>query len=91
VESIPEWEKMVIVWEDDHTKNPYVVVKLSMTCSSTYWHLLKLFLTGVTEADVKLSLAQKEAQLAAQSIPAVHETMNASAFIVAGLSLQEHQ
>jgi hypothetical protein len=91
-ESIPDWEKMVIAWEDDHTQpNPYVVAKSGMTCSSPYWCLLKLFLTGVTEADVKISLAQKEAWPAAQGIPAVHETVNASAFIVAGLGLQEHQ
>lgn len=48
-------------------------------------------LTGVTKADVKLLLAEHEAQLVAQGVPAVHETVNASAFIVAGLGLQEHQ
>jgi hypothetical protein len=48
-------------------------------------------LTGVTEANVKLLLAEHEAQLAVQGIPAVHETVNASAFVVAGLGLQEHQ
>ncbi|KIM76829.1 hypothetical protein PILCRDRAFT_12527 [Piloderma croceum F 1598] len=36
-------------------------------------------------------LAQNEAQLAAQDIPTVHKTVNTSAFIAAGLGMQEHQ
>jgi hypothetical protein len=45
---------------------------------------------GITEADMKLKLAEMEAELAATGVPALHE-VNASAFVVAGLDLQEHQ
>jgi hypothetical protein len=45
---------------------------------------------GVTEADVKLLLAEEEAELAAQGVVALNE-VNASAFVVAGLDLQDRQ
>lgn len=40
---------------------------------------------------MKLLLAQHEAELAAQGAQSLHDTYNASAFIVAGLGLQERQ
>jgi hypothetical protein len=40
---------------------------------------------------VKLSLAMNEAELVAKGIPALHDKVSASAFIVAGLNLQEQQ
>jgi hypothetical protein len=40
---------------------------------------------------VKLALATHEAELAAKGIPALHDKVSASAFIVAGLDLQEQQ
>jgi hypothetical protein len=46
--------------------------------------------TGVTEADVKLLLAEEEAELAANGVVALNE-VNASAFVVAGLDLQDRQ
>jgi hypothetical protein len=45
---------------------------------------------GVTEANVKLLLAEEEAELAAQGVVALNE-VNASAFVVAGLDLQDRQ
>lgn len=47
--------------------------------------------TGVTEADVKLALATHEAELAADSVPPLHDKVNASIFIIAGLQLHEQQ
>jgi len=44
----------------------------------------------VTEADVKLLLAEEEAELAAKGVVALNE-VNASAFVVAGLDLQDRQ
>jgi hypothetical protein len=44
----------------------------------------------VTEADVKPLLAKEEAELAAQGVVTLNE-VNASAFVVAGLDLQDHQ
>jgi hypothetical protein len=44
----------------------------------------------MTEADVKLLLAMEEAELAAAGIVALNE-VNASAFIMAGLGLQDRQ
>ena len=46
---------------------------------------------GVTEADVKFELARHEAELAAQGVLPLHSKLNASAFIVVGLNLQEQQ
>lgn len=40
---------------------------------------------------MKLSLATHEAELVANGVPALHDKVSASAFIVAGLNLQEQQ
>lgn len=54
-----------------------------------YTHLKVL--VGLTEADVKLLLARQEEDLVAQGVPPLHDKWNASAFIVAGLGLEELQ
>lgn len=46
---------------------------------------------GITEADVKLLLAQQEEELIAQGTPPVHERWNVSVFIIAGLGLEDLQ
>ncbi|KIM76675.1 hypothetical protein PILCRDRAFT_34464, partial [Piloderma croceum F 1598] len=75
LKDVPEWERMVQAWEKDHTQpNPYTVTK-SGKC--------------VTKADVKLALATQEAELVAKGVPALHDKVSASAFIVAGLGLQD--
>jgi hypothetical protein len=44
----------------------------------------------MTEADVKLFLATEEAELAAAGVVSLNE-INASAFVVTGLDLQDRQ
>ena len=46
---------------------------------------------GVTEADVKFELARHKAEPAAKGVLPLHSKLNASAFIVVGLNLQEQQ
>jgi hypothetical protein len=94
LKDVPEWERMVQAWEKDHTQpNPYTVTK-SGKCLINHrqfkFKLITLFL-GVTEADVKLALATQEAELVAKGVPALHDKVSASAFIVAGLGLQDQQ
>ena len=91
---IPEWEMMVKAWDKDNSqRNPYTATKSgeytlhSPSISFKFNHLS----IGVTEADVKLALATHEAELAAKGVPALHDKVSASAFIVAGLDLQEQQ
>jgi hypothetical protein len=45
---------------------------------------------GLTEADVRLQLAQEEAEQVIRGIPAIHD-VTLSAFILAGLELEELQ
>jgi hypothetical protein len=91
---IPEWEKMVKAWDKDHSqRNPYTATKSGdyALCSPSVAFKFTHLHIGVTEADVKLALASHEAELAAKGIPALHDKISASAFIVAGLDLQEQQ
>lgn len=45
----------------------------------------------MTEADVKLKLAEMEAERVANGSTLLHDTTNASAFVVNGLDLQDQQ
>jgi hypothetical protein len=86
--------EMVTAWEKDHTQpNPYVVIKSGQFIPLFYCLSIFRALTstaGVTEADVKPLLAKEEAELAAQGVVTLNE-VNASAVVVAGLDLQDHQ
>ena len=50
-----------------------------------------LYIIGITGANVKLSLVMHKAKLMAKGVPALHNKVSGSAFIVAGLNLQEQQ
>jgi len=52
--------------------------------------IISLDAVGATETDVKFLLAEGEANLAAKGIVPLNAA-NASAFVVAGLYLQDHQ
>lgn len=45
----------------------------------------------MTEADVRLKLAEMEAERVANGSTLLHDTTNASAFVVNGLDLQDQQ
>ena len=87
-----EWEQMVITWEADHSKpDPYVVVKSGKYQPLRNISYTDLITIGLTEADVKLLLAKQEEDLVSQGVPPLHEKWNASAFIIAGLGLEDLQ
>lgn len=82
---------MVIAWEGDHDlPNPYVVTQSGelFIVNVAFKRCLHTFI-GVTEADVKLALAEREAVMVADGVPSPHEKVSASAFIVGGLNLQD--
>lgn len=92
---VPDWLEMVKKWEKNREENPnpYVVPKtgeLFFTTSKFRMLTPVLFSTGLTEADVKLKLAEDETALVDSGVESPHE-INASAFVVAGLDLQDHQ
>ncbi|KII87536.1 hypothetical protein PLICRDRAFT_113331, partial [Plicaturopsis crispa FD-325 SS-3] len=71
---VAEWRAMVVDFEADGSK-------------PNPYHLPK---SGLTEADVRLNLAQHDAELAAAGAPSLHN-VSPSGFIVAGLDLEEQQ
>ncbi|KAI0038056.1 hypothetical protein FA95DRAFT_1506105, partial [Auriscalpium vulgare] len=69
-----EWEAMVRAWDKDRTK------------PNPYDEPI----TTTTLTDVKLAIANEEAEEAARGLMALHET-TASSFIMAGMDLEEQQ
>ncbi|KAJ7635987.1 hypothetical protein DFH06DRAFT_1002998, partial [Mycena polygramma] len=75
-EAVPEWKRVVDVYEDDNKNpNPYEIKVVGM------W---------LSEAKVRLQFTQEEAKQAAEGIPAVHN-IGPSKFVSLGLDLEEEQ
>ena len=91
-EQVEEWKTMIRVWESNQdAPNPYELPKSGrFQLRATLYCLSSRVVIGMSEADVRLQLAQEEANRAAMGVPSLHE-VSASSFIVAALDLEDQQ
>lgn len=89
-----DWENMVKDWQEDQSKPcpyaPSVKCELASIFLLVEAHANKLYLAGITEAQVRLDLRNQELADIAAGRTTSHQT-SATAFLVAGLHLEEAQ
>lgn len=88
-----QWKDAVDNWEAKHEgKNPYEL-PLEGTFLAFFFVDLSNFIPislGATEGDVRITLLEKEAELAKDGVPPLH-TVTPTGFIVLGLELEDQQ
>lgn len=96
--STNEWRKAVELWEADPAQtNPFAATAPCEYCSvPSMTHValsnLHTFITAVTQASVRLQLAEEEqARITAGEAFLAHTDMSASTMINVGLELEEQQ
>lgn len=90
--SVLQWTSAVEEWEKDNERvNPFV----SLTKSKWllfYYHYSNLRVQGVTQHDVRLALAEEDAEeLQSEDATPLHEEVTPGTFITLGLELESQQ